>query len=284
MMEHPQGEGPGFVDGYKLASIEDYNLFRDDCDSTDDTWKIALDKDDFKVWTRKSTNSKINIVRAWARIEGIPAQVMYDVFHDPVFRTTWDDKMIEGYNIQQLDPHNDIGYYSIKFPSPLQNRDFCNQRSWWVSTDQNEFIIMNHSVPHESCPEKKGFTRGISIRSGYLVRRDPDNPDKDTILIYIAQADPRGMIPSFLINFATKTMAPQVIEKLVNVSRGYPEWKEQNNPEDKPWLTNAPYWWEENEKEDKDKDKDGEKEDKKKKKRKSKKNQGSKSEENSTGG
>jgi hypothetical protein len=272
-LQHPQGEGPGFVQGYKLATIEDYNLFREDCDSNDGTWKIALDKDDFKVWTRKSTNSKINIVRAWGKITGIPAQVIYDVFHDPVFRTTWDDKMIDGFNIQELDSYNDIGYYSLKFPMPLQNRDFCNQRSWWVSPDQNEYIIMNHSVPHELCPEKKGFTRGLSIRSGYLVRRDPDNPDKDSILIYLAQADPRGMIPTFAINFATKTMAPQLIEKFINVSRGYPAWKEENNPDDKPWLTNSPYWWEvEAEKEDKNSEKR-----KKSKKTKKKQSKSSKS-------
>jgi len=248
-IEYPQGEGRGFVDGYKLATEEDYNLFREDCESMDDTWKIQLDKEKFKVWTRKSTESHINILRSWAHIEGVPAEVMYDLFHDPHYRTTWDDKMIEGYNIQVLDHYNDIGYYSIKFPYPLQNRDFCNQRSWWISSDKTEYIIMNHSVPHESCPEKKGFTRGFSIRSGYMVRRDPDNPDENCFIFYLAQADPKGMIPTFAINFATKKMAPQVIEKLIGAARGYKEWKEDNNPDDKPWLSESKYWWEIEEKE-----------------------------------
>jgi len=41
----------------------------------------------------------------------------------------------------------------------------------------------------------------------------------------MAQTDPKGMIPAFVINFATKKMAPQLIEKLENVSRAYPDWK-----------------------------------------------------------
>jgi len=269
-MEYPQGEGPGYVHGYKLATLEDYQIFKDDCDSQEDTWKVQLDKENFKVWTRKSDVSYINIVRAWAFIEGIPANVMYDVFHDPTYRTTWDDKMIQGYNIEVLDHYNDIGYYSLKFPTPLQNRDFCNQRSWWISEDKSEYIIMNHSVPHEECPEQKGFTRALSIRSGYLIRRDPNNPEENSLLVYMAQADPKGLIPAFAINFATKKMAPQLIERLVNVSRAYPEWKsqEENNPDEKPWLTTEKFWWEREEENKKDGSESGEKKKKKKKKQK----------------
>jgi len=104
---------------------------------------------------------------------------------------------------------------------------------------------MNHSVTHDNCPEKKkGFTRGISIRSGYLIRRDPENPTTDSILIYVAQADPKGSIPSWVVNMGTKTFAPSVIANLIRVSGEYPVWKAAHEPENKPWLTNDPYWWE----------------------------------------
>ncbi len=80
--------------------------------------------------------------------------------------------MIEGYNIVQLDPYNDVGYYSAKVkiililiftfiqaPLGVSNRDFVNQRSWRVAPENKEFIIMNHSVIHPNAPEKKGFVR-----------------------------------------------------------------------------------------------------------------------------
>ena len=39
---------------------------------------------------------------------------MYDVLHDADYRRCWDDNMIDGFEICQLDRYNDIGYYSCK--------------------------------------------------------------------------------------------------------------------------------------------------------------------------
>jgi len=260
---------------YLIGSKEDIETFRSFAESTDG-WVVAYDKSDIKVWSRSVEGSSINIVRAWAKVKDVTPATFYDVLHDPDYRKEWDENMLEGFCLEQVDPHNDVGYYSAKSPFfMIAGRDFCNQRSWYVPEDKKEYIIFNHSVPHHKCPEKKGIVRAISFLSGYLVRPDPDD-EKSCTLIYVTQSDPKGWIPAWAMNQATKSFAPKLIEKLSTVSLKYNEWKDKHNPEKKPWLSSAKYPWEDGYKkaekkddtEKKSEEKEKKSEDKKKEKKK----------------
>jgi len=216
---------------YKLATEEDFDKFVKECDSTDNKWVLCYEGDNVKVWDQKVENSPINIVKLHALFPALDADVLYDVLHDPEYRTVWDENMIEGFNIVQLDDHNDIGYYSAKVPTPITNRDFVNQRCWRIK-DNKEYVIFNHSVVHPSVPEKKGFVRANSILTGYLVRK---NDAGGSTLTYLTQTDPKGWIPTWLANKVTKTFAPTIVDKLTKAGAGYPDWKGKHNPDNKPW-------------------------------------------------
>jgi len=142
------------------AVEEDFTKFRNACDSND-RWTLCYEEPNLKVWDQVSEGQAINIVKLTALFKGIEAEVLYDTLHDPDYRKDWDDNMIEGYNIVQINASNDIGYYSAKAPLSVSNRDFVNQRSWLVSADSKEFIIMNHSVVHPNAPEKKRICEGL---------------------------------------------------------------------------------------------------------------------------
>jgi len=146
---------------YDIARPEDYDKFRHICDNEEGpSWKLCLDDKVrmIKVWEQRFPNSTISGVKMKAQLMNVGARIFYDVLNDAGYRPKWDDTMAEGYTVQELDANNDIGYYAGKSPFPgVSGRDFCNQRSWWASQDDSEFIIMNHSVVHKDVPEKKGF-------------------------------------------------------------------------------------------------------------------------------
>jgi len=215
----------------KIATEEDFNTFIHICD-TDEGWNLCLQNDDLKVWDQKSEASSINTVKMTCTFADVEALTLYDVLHDPEYRATWDENMIEGYLIEQLDDTNDIGYYSAKAPMGCSNRDFVNERSWKVSDDHKEFVIINHSVTHPKNPVKKNFVRANSIRTGYLVRVKEGG---GCILSYMTQTDPNGWIPGWLANWATRTFAPKVVDRLAKASKGYAEWKSAHNPDHRPW-------------------------------------------------
>jgi len=233
------------VDTYATATKDSFDTFRDACDA-EEGWTLAFEdkKKNLAVWQQasKTAETTINIVRMRAQLN-VSVSVLYDVLHDANYRKEWDETMDEGYCIQQIDAHNDVGYYAAKSPFfAISGRDFCNQRSWWRNLDGSEYIIHNHSVIHPDCPEKKGYVRAWSHMTGYLLRPNPDQ-EGTTIMAYLTQSDMRGSIPAWAINLGASKFAPSLVDKLARVAPQYETWKAKHNPDEKPWLSEEPYAW-----------------------------------------
>ncbi|KAM7535455.1 hypothetical protein Aperf_G00000100399 [Anoplocephala perfoliata] len=142
--------------------------------------------------------------------------------------------MKEGSRICYVSPNSEIGYYRVKAPFGLKDRDFVNQRSWY--TDGNTYIIMNHSVVHKKKPQVEDSVRGISYITGYLIESHGTDSCSFT---YITHSDPRGRIPSWVVNATVKTLAPSITKRLYEAACGYAAWKATHNPDLKPWCNFA---------------------------------------------
>eukprot|EP01064_Diplonema_japonicum_P035988 TRINITY_DN7959_c0_g1_i1.p1 TRINITY_DN7959_c0_g1~~TRINITY_DN7959_c0_g1_i1.p1 ORF type:complete len:302 (+),score=47.96 TRINITY_DN7959_c0_g1_i1:50-955(+) len=224
---------------YPIMQEEDFLKFRDFADDSSDAWTLRLHKGSVYVWDRPSVDkekSSINMVKLFSEFPGVTPETMYDCLHDADYRVVWDTSMGDGYNICHLDDNNDVGYYLLKLPAVVANRDFCNERSW-RNVDGREFIIMNHSVVHEKCPPTKAV-RGQSIISGYLIRPHGTGCS----ITYVSQSDPKGWIPVKIMNSIITSQGPNLIEKLKDVSKVYPDWKKKNSADRFPWRTGPQPW------------------------------------------
>jgi len=213
----------------RIQTDEDFDEFIAACNA-DAGWEVCYDKENIKVWDQKVPDSDINIVKVRTVFKDIEALTLYDVFHDAEYRREWDENMIDGIEFEQLDPNNDIGYYSVKCPATIANRDFVNQRSWRVK--DNSYVIKNHSVNYPKCPPKKDFIRARSIKTGYFLLALEGGGCQ---LIYLTQGDPKGSIPSVVSNFVTRKLAPKIVQKIEKASKNYPNWKKNHNPDHHPW-------------------------------------------------
>ncbi|KAJ8298162.1 hypothetical protein KUTeg_024693 [Tegillarca granosa] len=214
----------------RVAEDTDFLKLKSLCEDTEG-WKQEYNKQNVSVWTKNNDVSSFKMVKVRAVFTDFNFDVLYDVLHDSDYRKQWDHVMLEGYEICSINPNNDIGYYAMKCPSPLKNRDFITQRSWLHLG--SEFYIFNHSVIHSKYPPKKGFIRGTSYLTGYFVRKLSENSCQFT---YVSQSDPKGHLPSWVVNKATKILAPKVIGRIHKACINYPRWKSANNPGFKPWL------------------------------------------------
>ena len=216
-----------------IATDEDFEVFINACLDESSDYVEVFHKDTLYVWKKASKESNINIVRLKTEFPDIEPEVLYDVLHDHYFRQVWDANMIEGSIVEQVDGFNEVGYYAAKMPI-IANRDYCNHRAWRVFEDRNIWAIFNRSVLHPECPEVKGFVRGWSFLSGYLLRRREGG---GTSFYYYTHNDPKGWLPTMAVNYVFTKLAPNVVNTVAENAAKYPEWKAENRPDWKPWLT-----------------------------------------------
>ncbi|TNN16733.1 START domain-containing protein [Schistosoma japonicum] len=194
-------------------------------------WTQEYAKNDVRVWSKGSENEGIKCFKATALFKGVSGSELFDCIMDSEYRKQWDKSMIESYEFCQVNPKSDIGYYSLRSPPGLKNRDFVLQRTW--EKFDAYYVIACHSVFHKAVPVRKQFIRALSHINAYIIRVLSTHSCEMT---YVTNCDPRGKIPIWVINKATQFMAPRAIQILYKASTKYNTWKKSNHPDRKPWL------------------------------------------------
>lgn len=186
-------------------------------------WTTCVDKDQLKVWKRPDAKAPINLVRLWFVIPEVPPDVLYAMLNDHAYRKVWDENMIEGKVVEMLTEVDEVGYYAAKAPSPLSDRDFCTHRTFRAFPEKKEWVIFNRSVEHPAMPVDPNYVRGHSFNTGYVMREH----ELGSEMHYITQSDPKGWIPKWVTNSVTSTIAPRIVEKMIDAGQKYADWKEQ---------------------------------------------------------
>lgn len=78
-------------------------------------------------------------------------------------------------------------------------------RAWQV--EDGYHTIINFSVKHPKYPPRKDLVRAVCLLTGYLVHSTGPN---SCSLTYLAQVDPKGSLPKWVVNKASQYLVPQV--------------------------------------------------------------------------
>ncbi|XP_057313031.1 START domain-containing protein 10-like [Hydractinia symbiolongicarpus] len=199
----------------------------------DEGWIEKYNKGDILVKSKWTEESRIKMIKVSSPIN-VSLECLYDVLHDPEYRKVWDKDMTDSYDVCKLNGNTVIGWYGAKMPPPLKYRDWSLYRTW--RKDESEFMIFNHSVDHKLIPVRKNYVRSVSYLTGYFGEKLTANRCK---LTFITQTDPKGKLPKWFINLLSTSMSPRIMKKLHKTALKYEKWKNEHNPEKKPWLTDG---------------------------------------------
>eukprot|EP00743_Colponemidia_sp_Colp-15_P015532 GILK01018703.1.p1 GENE.GILK01018703.1~~GILK01018703.1.p1 ORF type:complete len:238 (+),score=17.29 GILK01018703.1:53-715(+) len=169
-------------------------------------WKFVKQTDGVNVYTKEATNSPFLIIRGETTVTASVEDIL-NFLNDRNNLRACDPMMMELKEIEAVGDGHHIVYSQIKTPWPVANRDFVMESCSRI-VDGVGFSV-GFSVDHKSAPQLKGFVRGHIHASGYMCR--PNNENKDlTDLVFIAQVDPKGMLPAWFVNCAAAGQATNV--------------------------------------------------------------------------
>lgn len=136
-------------------------------------------------------------VRGEGWVRASPEDVFLCCFciHD---RPKWDLMFDEGRMIEELSPTIRLSHLKFKGRWPTAPRDFVLVSSR-VQDPDGTYLMGASSVEDPRAPEVKGFVRGFTRTSGYILRKAtlPDG-SAGTQMMYIVQMNPGGWVPKKL--------------------------------------------------------------------------------------
>jgi len=196
-----------------VAGLKNLSELKNQKDEKDVHWQAIGEKDGIKMhyaWVQGSNNY---FFRGVGRMPA-PVKTVETAMRDISNMKLMDPMCQYTETIKALDGDHHIYYAYFKMPPMIWWRDFC-----WFAVDHTlpdgTFVTTGKSIITDLCPPKGGMVRGEIRASGYIVQPVPDKPDECDIT-YIVQTDPKGWIPSWVVNIVAKSQAfnPGVIKSL----------------------------------------------------------------------
>ncbi|CAJ0578665.1 unnamed protein product, partial [Mesorhabditis spiculigera] len=184
----------------RIFEDTDYAKIRTLCEGNEG-WTQVYHKNGTHVWVQPN-DGDFHVIRARTVMPDVSAATMYDVLHDPEYRSNWDKHMCASKEIGILNPNNDLCYYAVSSVPPIRPRDFVMQRSWLDTGDEK--LICSHSVCHDEYPPQKGYIRATIFKAGYRIAKHGNGCE----VTYVTHSDPKA----------------------------YPAWKKEHRPHWKPWI------------------------------------------------
>ncbi|CDI84927.1 hypothetical protein EPH_0060110 [Eimeria praecox] len=118
----------GFVDGYSAAYEFQFLEEKEPHDPSDPSWERTVDQPLIKVYKFISPNSPVVLVKAYAKFDGIPLNVLSHHIKEIKCRLHWDTTFADYRVIEEDVDGCEMIYCVMKAPFPISNRDFLQWR------------------------------------------------------------------------------------------------------------------------------------------------------------
>ncbi|KAF9157495.1 hypothetical protein DFQ27_007277 [Actinomortierella ambigua] len=172
-------------------------------------WQSFAEGNGFKVFRKPVPGSALFEYKAIGGFTDVPPRYFMRAYTDLEFRQTW-DKYMGGW--KTLGDKKDRFHYVSKFPWPLSNRDYVYDLRVQEFQEGKVIYMNGHSVEDKACPAKSGTVRVDQYRQDLVVTPTEDGNGCNIVFFY--WDDPKGNIPTSVVNWAAKSGIPGFLSSL----------------------------------------------------------------------
>jgi len=177
------------------------------CD-TSKGWTLTKEKGGVKCYFQKSEKSPFYLFMGEGKISE-SVETFMEFFKDINSTKVVDPMYLGGEEIEVLNDNHHILRFRYQLPPMITNRDFLfHEFEGIVSTEPKIGAIIGVSIEHEKCKVDPKFIRGNIMASGWVFEEVAPN---ECNVRFIAQTDPRGWLPVWVVNLVTADQSLNVL-------------------------------------------------------------------------
>lgn len=174
----------------------------------DSGWKKTDEADGVTVFSKATPGSAIKSVKGTGLVEA-PVETVALVLVDDDRAPEWVDSLTEAKVVKVVSPAEYVEYNHVAMPFIVSNRDFVTHVRMQRDAKTKTVVMVSEPADDALRPSRKGVVRG-SLAARYVL--EPANDGKATRLTVEIHADPKGWLPSWVINFFQKDWAHETIQ------------------------------------------------------------------------
>lgn len=163
-------------------------------------WQLKKDEDGIRVYTGSTDGSRLKSIKVICELDGSLSQLTA-LLLDAKAHEDWVYNTRSSYVVKQISPTEQIYYSEIGLPWPMTNRDVVVLMTFQQDAS-TRVLQVNADAIKGDVGIKKGIVR-VS-HSSVVWKVTPVSSQKMRVE-YVAQADPGGNVPAWIVNaFSTK--------------------------------------------------------------------------------
>eukprot|EP00731_Ephydatia_muelleri_P007222 Em0003g1470a len=182
-------------------------------------WALMAEEENCKVYKMPHGETGLNKYKVIGTYDDITAKDFLDIQVDHDARKEWDAYVVKLDTVDK-DPASgcEVIHWIMKYPFPMQNREYLYVRKFWVSRTENAIVLINRSVTHPSIPESRRYVRVHRYFSEMVIKPHTfiDELGFSFELTYFD--DPQSYLPSSCVNWVTTTAMPDFLNQIHNAA------------------------------------------------------------------
>ncbi|KAG0308494.1 hypothetical protein BGZ97_013362 [Linnemannia gamsii] len=170
------------------------------------SWDLFSEVSNFKVYRRSVPNNSLKEYKVLGSYPDLPTRYLLRAYTDLDYRKSWDSNMISWRAL----PNHRL-HFTAKFPWPLYPRDYVYELRTQEFAE-GVVCVNGKSVFDEATPERSGTVRVDDFRQDVVIQPTEDGRGCNVWFGYYD--NPKGNIPSSIINWAAKSGIPSFLHSM----------------------------------------------------------------------